>query len=260
MKYCSTYLWEKGKEEHNNVSLVLQQVRVAKRVVLLGCVCGMQQIVSDQEIVIKDDVQHSKEALFAISGRFTEALVEWFHRVCLEMIEKKKSMEELEKSLRKEVEAVLKEIHHYRQKQYIKEQPEFVGILLVEQWFCLFHFGNMQMFLVNRRYNRKHMRCIVGDTRISVGSESYVAIGRDRMNGGMRCRRVRWECGEVQKKIGILLCTEGLVKGMDMTEVAELLMPEGELKEERLQKRLQELWDVRTDKAGNAAAVYIRTY
>ncbi len=213
MRYCSAYLWEKGIVEENVLSLMLQQVRVAKKSVLFACICGMEK---------------------NISGRFSEALVEWFHREALALLERKGSMQELEKSLEREVDEVKKEIHQYRQKKQVGEVLEYVGILMVEQWFCLFGEGSMQVYLVNRRFNRKHMRPVTGKTE--------------------------WYSGEIQKKVGLLLCTPDFLEGMEAEAATEILLPEGDLKEERIQKRLRELWEVRKEMSGNMAAVYFRTY
>ena len=213
MRYCSTYLWEKGKDEENSLSLMLQQVRVAKRSVLFACICGLEK---------------------NISGRFSEALVEWFHREALTLLERKGSMQELERSLEREMNEVKREIAQYRQKNPEEKKLEYAGILMVEQWFCLFGEGDMQVYLVNRRFNRKSMRMVE--------------------------RAEKQYSGEIQKKVGLLLCTPDFMKGMDLWEVAQLLMPEGEIKEERMQKRLQELWEVRKETSGNTAAVYLRTY
>lgn len=232
MKYCSAYLWEKGEEEENAVSLMLQQVRVAKKAVLFGCVCGMEK---------------------NISGRFSEALVEWFHREGLEMLERKCSLAELEKSLEKEVNEVVEEIRQYRHKKQVEARLEYVGILLVEQWFCLFGSGNMQVFLMNRRFNRKHLRCVVGEhDRPNIGHQRTFGE-KEEQNG-----KPFWQSGEVQRKVGVLLCTPGFLEGMEREAVAEILMPEGELKEERMQKRLQELWEVTKKTAGSTAAVYLQ--
>ncbi len=251
MKYCSAYLWGKGKETSNSVSLVLQQVRVAKQAVVLGCVCGAQMEVEFEEI----KGEKYGEVEINMSGRFTEALVEWFHRECLGLLEKKWSEEELEKSLHKEVTEVMEEIENYRQKMHVEAHLEFAGILMVEQWFCLFGSGNMQVFLVNRRFNRKHLRCIAGGAKY-IAAESEVTGARKENNR----TKMHWQCGEVQKKIGLLLCTEGFVEEMEVEDVAETLTMDGELKEARLEKRLRELWEARQDKTRDAAAVYIRTY
>ena len=237
MKFCSTYLWEKGKEEvENPVSLILQQVLVRRQAVLFGCVC----------------LSGSAE----VSGRFTEALVEWFHRECLELLERKWSQEELERSMRKEVTEVLKEVMHYGETDN-SALPEFAGILLVEQWFCMFSAGQIQVFLVNRRYNRKHMRCIAGNAAWEKTGESDMDVYAEALNDMQK--KVQWQSGEVQRRLGLLLCTEGFLRERTMDEVAEVLLADGEPGEERLQKRLRELWEVRQDKAKSAGAVYIRT-
>lgn len=209
MNYSSTYLWEKGKEEEKNpISLVLQQVLVRKQAVLLGCV---------YEGSVED------------GGYFTEALVEWFHRECLELLEKKWNEAQLERSLRKEVEHALEEI---------KERKSLMGILLAEQRFWMFSLGKGQAYVINRRYNRKNIRAL------AESGEGLI-----------------FQSGNIQKRLGLLLCTKEFWGKVKPKEVAEVLLKEGAPVEEQQQKRLNELWEAGGLKeAGESAGVvFLRT-
>lgn len=262
MKYCSAYLWEKGRnEEYNPVSLVLQQVQVRKQAVLLGCVCkgaacGERSGVMTAGVERGDAVGAEVE----VSGYFTEALVEWFHRECLELLERKCGEAELEKSLQKEVATAIQEIRQFAEKKQVEVCMDAVGILLVEQRFWLFSIGNGQVFLLNRRYNHKHMRQIVG--RIKSESEGKEEQGAIRKRSGVNENNVNvhWENGILQKRLGLLLCGKAFWADEKSEEVAEVLLTDGEVKEERLQRRLQELWETRGNREDSVGAVFIRTY
>lgn len=226
MNYHSAFLWEKGKkQEENRISLLLQQVTIRKQAVLFACVCEGTNL--DQRGVLE-------------SGYFTEALVEWFHRDMLRILEKKWSEREVEKSLQKEVDRILGEIRLYAQKKGFQEGLRFRGILLIDNLFWMFSRGKVNGYLVNRRLNQKNIRQI--DT-------------------AWEKQQVCWEAGSIQKKVGMLLCIPQFVSFLDKAELTEVLAVEEKLTEERLQKRLQELWRVNVSRGeeGEAAAVYIRT-
>lgn len=230
MKYCSTYLWEKGvKQIYHPVSLVLQQVEVRKQAVLFACVC--------RGAVEGDAISNTSDKAEGFSmegsGYFTESLVEWFHREGLKMVERKGSKEEMERVLQEELVAIQKAAIKYMEKKECKIRLEFAGILLVEEQFVLFSKGQIYMYLLNRRFNRKHMRCIAG------GEEMF----------GI-------ESGVLQKRLGLLLCTKEFLEGRESDELVEVLMTDGDISEERMQKRLKELW-TESDSVG---AVFLRIY
>lgn len=225
MHYNTAYLWEKGKEsEYNPVSLILQQVNIRKQAVLFVCVC---------------EGKNGKECGVLESGYFTEALVEWFHRDCLQLLEKKWTEAELERSMQREVERILKELCQYADKKGFLSNLQFSGMLFVEHRFWSFSKGEVPIFLINRRLGRKNMRQIVE--------------GNDR-------QAVVWNAGSLQKRLGILLCTEDFLQHIESDVAAEALLSDGEQREERLQKCLQELWQTggQVKKDACAGAVYIR--
>lgn len=225
MHYNTAYLWEKGKEaQYNAVSLILQQINIRKQSVLFVCVC---------------QGQNNKECGVLESGYFTEALVEWFHRDCLKLLEKKWTEAEVDRSIRGEVARVLKELGQYAQKKGFQNALQFAGMVFIEHRFWSFTMGNIPVFLINRRLGRKNMRQILK--------------GNDKQG-------VEWETGSIQKKLGLLLCTADFLQTIEMDIAAEALLADGEKKEERMQKCLQELWRTggQRDKDACAGAVYIR--
>lgn len=240
MKFCSTYLWEKGSgQEYHPVSLVLQQAEVRKQSVLLACVC-------------RGVVEEVCEVLAVeVSGYFTEALVEWFHRECLELVEQKRRSVEPERSLQKELETIYQELLLYGRKKGVTFSMDCVGVLLVEQRFWMFSMGKGRIFLLNRRYNRKHMRCIMGNAMSNGKKDSFFV-----------------EKGILQRKIGLLLCVDELEGQLDKNAVAEALLVEGRMEGERIQRRLKEVWNMKKECVENGKAassadvgvVYFMTY
>lgn len=207
MNYNSAYLWEQGKtEEISRVSVVLQHVEVKRKQVVLACICeGGRQ----------------GECGVTESGYFTEGLVEWFHRDFLKLCENKRREEEVEKLLQKEVERLKEEVHKYVQKKGQESEVNYFGMIFWESRFWTFAQGSCEAYLLNKRFNRKNMR------RIGALWE--------------KSRSVYW-AGQIQRKVGILLCTSNYLQGVSEENALEVLNPDGEIKEERMQKRLEELW------------------
>lgn len=221
MEYQSNYIWEKGcTEDAFRVSLVLQHAQVRRQEVLLACVCESE---NEGEIGITE------------AGYFTEGLVEWFHRSLLKQCEGRLSDEGAEKLLGQELQRLQRDIKCFAEKKACQEAMSYTGILLWENRFWLFHKGKSQGYLVNRRFQRKNMRSLLTNKEEGL-------IG-----------------GRLQKRLGILLCTEKFLSRLENTEAAEVLLPEGEVSEARLGKRLQELWQENIRRGGTtfAGAVYI---
>lgn len=226
MKYCSTYLWERGVNHAcHPVSLVLQQVEVRKQSVLFACVChgAVEGHATDNPEVLSMEC----------SGYFTENLVEWFHREGLKMLERKRSEVELERVLQGELVAIQNATKKYMGKKEHKIELEFAGIWLVDYKFVLFSKGEIFVYLLNRKFNRKHMRCIAGKKGL-----------------------MELKSGVLQKRLGLLLCTKEFLEGKEKGEFSEVLLADGEISEERMYRHLKELWR----ENGSVGAIFMRTY
>lgn len=225
MNYISAHLWERGgMEEQMRISLVLQQAQIKKKAVLLACVC---QSDNEGKIGVME------------GGYFSEGLVEWFHKegvLCFE----KGVLHEIEKGLRNEVEKLLEELEKFIEKNGRVPALHFWGILLWESDFWIFSKGNCEGYLLNRRFQKKNI--------------SSIKLSK-------KMQEMNWLQGKVQHKLGILICTAGFLANLEKEEIVEVLIPNGEVSEERLQKRLTELWK-ESSKRGNdksVGAVYLRS-
>ena len=93
------------------------------------------------------------------------------------------------------------------------------------------------MFLFNRRYGKEHVKLLV------LPSEANV-----------------WE-GRVQKNVGILLCDEAFGEIFDSEDFIEVLFQDKKYEEERMGKRLKELWREGKERGlKKSGAVFVRTY
>ncbi len=253
MRFCSAYLWEKGEgQKCNPVSLVLQQVEVHKHPVLFACVCRGSTGKGDN-MAEAESCGGTEDGFDAveISGYFTEALVEWFHRKGMELIEQRRPDAEVERCLQKEIGVIEEELLRYGKTKGRKIAMDCAGMLLVEQKFWMFSKGKGRIYLLNRRYNQKHIRCILGSSSSQNTEDGFW-----------------WETGILQKKLGLLLCAEAFEQTLGGKALAEALLVEGKIEEERIQKRLKEAWSMKQERrekeemaiAPEVGVVYFMTY
>lgn len=225
MKVLSAHLWEKKEDvSHMPISVVLQQACVGKRTIVLACVC---------------EGKNAGEAGVTESGYFTEGLTEWFHRVGIRLCERKEE-EKAATALGTEIARLEKENREYTGKNGLESRLHYWGIFLIEDRAWIFARGECKGFLLNRRFQKKNMKEIIISPQTEKGS---------------------WFPVKIQKRVGILLCTEGFSKGWTREACVEVLIPEGELFEERMEKRLQEVWreQIRMERCTMAGAIYLRT-
>ena len=260
MEYFSNFIWEKGKESCSRVSLVLQHVQVRKKAVLLACVC---------------ESDNAGEMGVTESGYFTEGLVEWFHRSFLTQCERKITEGEVEKLLQQEIPRLEKDIKRFAEKKGIEEALHYWGILLWENRFWIFRRGKCEGYLVNKRFHRKHMKRlgVYGETTEKrIGHPMWDEVERTKADGTVlgenteaRIPAQKWQSewlsGYIQRGVGILLCTSGFISRMEPEEIVEVLDFEGNISEQRLKKRLQELWEenVKRGELRSVGAIYLRT-
>ena len=217
MNYISAHLWEKGKEHTTGISLILQHASVCKREVLLACVC---------------ESENTGEEGVTESGYFSEGLTEWFHREGVKLCEKRKLTDAPGEKVYEEIRRLEEEIAAYLQKVGKETQLHYAGVLLWENRAWFFTKGECKGYLLNRRFQKKNVREIL------------------QKNGYESC----FVACSVQKKVGLLLCTENFGKEVDRENMAEVLMPDGKVTEERMEKRLKELCKD-TESVG---AIYLR--
>lgn len=246
MEYHSNFIWEKGNEECMRISLVLQHVQIRKKSVLLACVC---------------ESGNEGEAGITESGYFSEGLVEWFHRSFLKQCERKLTDEEVEKLLRVEVQRIFGDIERFVAKKGLREQLHFWSILLWDNRFWIFSKGDCEGYLVNRRFQKKHLRRLGTPEQRRQHEDVKQSKGAGLHRKAEGSDREQWLSGRLQRNLGILLCTAGFLENMEPEMAAEVLCLDGEITEGRLEKRLQELRQENIQRGGRktAGAVYLHT-
>lgn len=220
MEYCAQYLWEKGTEKEYNPISLVLQ-----QVRLYGKPVLLA--------CICEGTAPGKNAVRE-SGFFTERLVEWFHNEFLKKYAGKEGQEEIGWALEKELEKILRELSAADGMK--QTELHYMGILLKENMFWLFYTEQSRLFLLNKRFNHKQIRALAKETE------------RGRMQGRM------------QRGIGILLCTPSFTEKLTEEEMVEVLFAEKNCTDEKLGRRLKEIWQEseRRNMKESAGAVYIR--
>jgi len=242
MQYYSHYIWESGSEEKDNpVSVILQQVSRKKHHYLLACVCDGRE--ADQEMNSERTMEASNlkkqtEEAMQISSYFTERLTEWFHAYFLDMVlQRKIRTHGIAESLEKELEKIRLELAEYCRQKKRKDRYRVQGILLCDDFFCLFQRGAPGGYLFNRKFNRKKRKKLMEE----VGQELIFVQGT------------------VQKKIGILLCTSEFGSSITEEEMIWVLFDDV-LDDKKIGKRLREIRqaDFEHGVTGAVGAVFMR--
>lgn len=240
MEYYSNFIWEAGRKEDMCVSLVLQHAQVCKKPVLLACVC---------------DSHNAGEIGITESGHFTEGLVEWFHRSFLKLCEKNMTDAEVERLLQKEIGGLQQEVGRFALKKGVSGKLQYWGILLWENRCWIFTKGDCEGYLLNRRFQRKHMRKLYSVEKAAKGEKEK---GKEILKNEAAKHILS---GRLQRNLGILLCTCGFMSKINMEEASEVLVLDGTPTEERLEKRLRELWQENKSRGenGSVGAIYLHT-
>lgn len=218
MNYVSAHLWEKEKACPMCISLILQHALVGKREVLLACVC---------------ESKNAGEAGVTESGYFSEGLTEWFHREGVKLCDRKEITEVPGEKLFREIKRLEEESASYLRKYKKELHLHYWGVLLWDSRAWVFARGDCKGYLLNRRFQKKNIREIIA--RHSETSSVFMT-------------------GSVQKKVGMLLCTDGFGAEVKKETLAEVLIPDRGVSGERMERRLKEL----AGEGRSAGAVYIR--
>ncbi len=223
MNFHSHYLWEKGQStQKSNVSLVLQHVQLRKGQVLFACVCEGEP--DGEEGMIQ-------------SGYFTERMVEWFHQRYLKLYSQKKSFTQAIEDLQKEKTIVLRELESNGKKKGILGRVHFCMTLVRDEQIGLLQSGSCKIFLNNRKYNIPQIK------EWGAFDETGLCYG------------------ELQKNVGLILCTENFAEKVQGTGMEHALFLDKRMDDLRIEKRLQELWQEMNghDEGEAVGVIYLKT-
>ena len=228
MKYYSHYIWENGEVKGQNpVSLVLQQAKLRKGRCLLACICDGTRSVKNKSLV---------------SGYVTERLVEWFHEKYLTTLQRPMNSIDIQHMLEEELTKIEEELEEFGRQKGIVADYDILGMAVWNDYFCCFWKGDCKGYIFNRRFNRKQRRNLK-DVIYRKEDDPMQLVE-----------------GNLQKGVGILLCSPLFDGNLMEEEMLEVLSEEG-LEDKEIGKRLRELWkeNQKRGEQGHAGAVFFRT-
>ena len=146
-----------------------------------------------------------------LGGQMTEQLVEWFHKICLPACEGR-TLPVPRELLEPELRGIREELQG--PKSDLRQGVlNYGGLLLTGSNFYLFGEGDTRVQLANYRYNRPQLK---------------------ELNFPLM--------GKIQRGVGLLIHTPQLIKNLKPEEVCQILHGERRWQEERIGRRLKELY------------------
>ena len=146
-----------------------------------------------------------------LGGRMTEQLVEWFHKTCLPACGHR-TLPQPRELLEPEPHGIQGELQGLESDSQ-QGTLNYGGLLLTGNSFYLFGKGSIKVQLANYRYNRPQLKEL-----------DFPLAGR------------------IQRGVGLLIHTPQLTANLRPEEVCQILHGEGRQPEERIGRRLKELY------------------
>lgn len=211
MKYLTTYYWQ--QEETSATSLVLQQFVFRKdgQHGIFACICTARVWEEDEERACAE------------KNYFAKQLTDWFQREGRKLFYEDNSEEfvRTKKKMERVIARTDSEMAKYaahRTSDY--EPPHFIILLGVGGRFLLFCRGAQKAYLLNRRFEHVHCKCL---------TEQEKREDLQIISGEM-------ECG-----IGLLLATEDFVERVTAQQLKECLSVKELARTANRKGRLREL-------------------
>lgn len=217
MKFHTACYWRQGE---NETSLLLQQYACGPVPVFFSCICG--------------GGRESGKA----GSYMSEQLFRWFRELNLKKLtgRPERGLENAAYRLRGLIARTDGEL---AASKVIAGRGEtaFLGILCVEESFCLFYRGPQRIYLANTCFGRPYIKRL------------------DKADGQTVLER-----GSMQPGLGLLLATETFCERLTEQALRDVMSVKDTDREERLERRLRELGEESARRGGkDLAAVFIRT-
>lgn len=186
MRYLTGYIWQGRKEENEQDSVLLQQIRYGKRNITAVC------------------VSDGKEAGAYITGQ----LKIWLQRKGRELFCGKINEDRVQKELNKELVRIQMDIRRYQHKNQESFQISLSGILIADQDCWLFWGGHGCCYLFNRKFQRTHRKRIGGHA----GKMWQVRAGRIQRGVGLLFATEQFSSGVSEETMKQCLAAQDIVR------------------------------------------------
>jgi len=245
MRY--SVLYEKGRREKNQDSLVLQRMKTRDGDVILAAVC---------------DGLGGEERGEVASGMIAEELVRWFCEELPELLAAKKGRRDLERSLSRALFHVHEALKRYGAERGLRLGTTMTMLLLFGANCFLAQIGDSMAYRITpgvffRFFERagcgngSRCRPLTVSHGRNASVERCLGIGRYRAPDFSRRKRKRGEA--------YLLTSDGLLHGIGCAEFARVLSPHGMMDEETAARGLRTLCRTAEGRGStdNMSAVYL---
>lgn len=245
MRYLSSFYWQ--QEEPAATSLVLQQFvyRRGKTPGLFACLCT--------------DRQMGQGAENAPNAYLAERLSYWFQTEGRELFRRDKNEEcmETRQRLARVIAQADEDLERHRLHKtephkdyaYVRDEicrkPDLIGLLSMGERFLLFNRGEQNAYLLNRRFERVHCRCLTGQEKPGMGENLQEAEQKPGIGESLQLLS-----GEMETGIGLLLATEDFSRKLSRNQLEECLSVKEMERTENVKGRLRELGEEAARKGG----------
>ena len=240
MRYVTGVYWSRGRKARvNQDAVLLQQVLTRRGRVLMAAVCdGMGGISAGEEA----------------SGYAVCQLREWFYRELLFLLQRRKRLWVIRRSLDRLVFHMQERLKQYAAGEGISLGTTMTVVVLWERTYLLWHLGDSRAY----RLRGRHMDQLTTDD-VHEGEKLTKCLG------SFGYFRPQYQMGSLRRGEGILLCTDGFRRQMAKQELGDVLRPDrsghtpvGE--EEQIRRRLKEIGEacMRRGETDNLSAVFVK--
>lgn len=235
MDYLTGVYWCRGRVAPvNQDALLLQQVLTRRGRVLMAAVCdGMGGV-----------------SLGETAGAYVaESLQEWFYTELLWMLDRKKRIWVICRSLDRLVWHLQQQMRLYGEREKISLGTTITGLVMWEKVWLVWHLGDSRAYRLGRdrieQLTTDHAHG-AGKLTKCVGSFGHFVPEHKIGVPG---------CGE-----GFLLCSDGFRRRMEERELWDVLEPARLREEAQIERRLQEIGEacMKRGERDNLSAVYVK--
>lgn len=233
MEVMSGFYWDAGSKEHNQDSVLLEQVNTGKGRILLAAV--------------SDGIGGLPEGEVA-SGFLMERLQQHFYGEIIPMLRKGRNRKSIRRSFQRCLYETAEMLKHYGNSRDISLGATLSVLFLAGRSFLILHLGDSRIYGIRKG-------------RIQQLTEDHRGEGNTltRCMGSFPMPEIYVREGRCHQRAGFLLCSDGFWNRASEELLSELLAPSEIYSEEQIRKRLSELgsYGKRQGEKDNLSAVYV---
>lgn len=246
MRYVTGVYWDRGNvAEHNQDSVVLQQVLTVRGRVVMAAVC--------------DGMGGLAQGAYA-SGYVTKRLQEWFYDALLRAVQRRKPYWVIRRSLERLVYHLQEQLQVYGRQEKISLGTTMTVLVIYGRTYLIWHLGDSRVYRISdgktKRREGQRETCAVCLTKDHAKGQHILT----KCVGSFGYERPDFRMGSIRSGQAMLLCSDGFRHCVTEQELGDALRP-GELQEEaQIMRRLREVGKVcrKRREQDNMSAIYLK--